>query len=77
MIQNQHDLLHLIAAGTINARDGVELLQLLKVRSKGQAKAAGLTQQTASLPVQTQSPHHTLSGKQMPWLTIQAPIQNL
>lgn len=73
MVQNQHELLNMIASGTVNAKDGVHLLQSLKMQPT--ASESKLDDQIQS--IQTQSPHQSPSGKQLPWLTIQVPVKNL
>ena len=75
MVQNQHELLNMIAAGTINAQEGVHLLQSLNLRPQPTATESRSSGQTQ--PIQTQSPHQTRSGKQLPWLNIQVPVKNL
>lgn len=72
MIQDQQQLLHMIAAGTVNARDGVQLLRTLKTPPVVITNSNDYQQQ----PVHKSSPQHNLSGAQLPWLYIQVPVSN-
>ncbi|MFT5194551.1 MAG: hypothetical protein ACI9EW_000522 [Cellvibrionaceae bacterium] len=72
MIQNRLEVLQMVAAGTVNPRDGVQLLQKLKPQS-----AANDPHQPPSQADSAAIPKHTLSAEHLPWFFMQIPIQNL